>query len=555
MKRPNVRLGLLAFGMILLSACANSAGPTNAAQPVAGGTVTATFKDDFKSLDPAIGYDTDSWSAERAIYNGLLDYKGYTTELVPDIAESMPKVSPDGKVYTFKLKHGVKFTNGREVKAADFKYSWERMLDPKTNGPMTGGPFWGGVHGADDFFNGKTHDLPGLKVIDDYTIEIDLDSPNLAFLNIVAMPFGFVLPKEEVEKAGADFAKHPVGTGAFYVASYTPGQLLTLKKNPNYFGKAAYVNEIDMQIGVSTDAAYLRLQSGQVDFPQPDLTIPSNNYIQLNGDPKWKDRILRQANVDIYYISMNTKMKPFDNVKVRAAFNYVVNKANIVKLLNGRAVINNGLQAPPMPGFVKNYNPLGLDANGQNLAKAKQLLQEAGYDATHPFPPQDLLYPSTTPDNERISSSIQQDFKQIGVTLNPRGVAFATFLDLTGKPNTVPLGWIGWIQDFPDPSDFLDPILTCASANVTANGTNEPFYCNPAVDKLLDQARGNNTTAERLKLYQQAQDIIVAQDFPEVPMYSTVQTAVTSTRVHGYNIHPVWIDDFRTIWVSSPSAT
>jgi ABC-type transport system substrate-binding protein len=556
MKRPIVFLAGLIASSGLLAACAGASTSTSGeGAPSYGGTLVTTFKDDFKSLDPAIGYDSDSWSVVRALFNGLLDYDGFTTKLVPDIAAAMPAISSDGKTYTFKLRHDVKFSNGRGVTADDFKYSWERMLDPKTTGPMTGGSFWGGITGAQDFFNGKATSISGLKVVDPYTFEVDLDASNLAFLNIVAMPFGFVVPKEAVAAANGDFAHHPVGTGAFVLSSYTPGQLLVLKRNTTYFKARPYVDEVDVQIGVTTDVAFLRMQNGQVDLPQPSVSMPSSNYIQLNSDPKWSSRIVRQSSVDVYYIAMNTKMKPFDNVKVRQAFNYVVNKANLVKILNGRAVINDGIQAPPMPGFVQNYNPLGLDNNGQNLAKAKQLLQEAGYDANHPFPAQDFLYPNTIPDSDRESASMQQDFKQVGVTLNLKGLSFATFLDLTGKPNTVALSWIGWIQDFPDPSDFIDPILSCASASVTANGTNSPFYCNPAVDQLADKARGDTNSTERLSLYRQIQDIIVTQDAPEVPLYSDVTTNASSTRTHGYKLHPVWPLVLTSVWLSGPASS
>src|SRR5438309_9079461 len=116
----------------------------------------------------------------------------------------MPKISADGKTYTFKIRSGVKFSNGRTVTADDFKYSWERMLNPNTAGPMTGGSFWGGVHGAQDFFAGTTTSIPGFKVIDPSTLEIDLDSPNQSFLNIIAMPFGFVVAKEAVGTTNPD---------------------------------------------------------------------------------------------------------------------------------------------------------------------------------------------------------------------------------------------------------------------------------------------------------------------------------------------------------------
>ena len=540
---------VLMAGTILLSACGNAA-TTTEGNPVSGGTLTVSFKDDLKTLDPAIGYDTDSWSIERQIYNGLLDYKGFTTQLQPDIAADMPKISTDGKTYTFKIRSGVKFSNGRTVTADDFKYSWERMLDPKTAGPMTGGSFWGGVHGAQDFYNGAATSISGIKVIDPSTLEIDLDTPNQSFLNIIAMPFGFVIPKEAVAAAGSDYAHKPVGTGPFTLDKWTPGQLIVLKKNPSYFGTKPYLDEVDAQIGLTPEVAYLRVQNNQLDIAQPDNTIPSAQYIQLSSNPTWKNRILKNTNVDIYYLAMNVNMKPFDNKLVRQAFNYLVNKANLVKILNGRGVVNNGIQAPPMPGYVPNYNPLGLDANGQSVQKAKDLLKQAGYDASHPFPPQDLVYAKASADWDRWAASIQQDFQQAGVTLNLKGLAFSAFLDITGKPNTTALSLNNWIQDFPDPSDFIDPILTCAAANVTANGGNVAFFCDKDADKIADQARGDTNSAERLKLYQQFQDIVVSKDFPWVPLFSSVETNTSAPRVHGYQIHPVWPFTTTSIWVT-----
>src|ERR1700682_602446 len=545
MKRASTTaMAVLTAGTILLTACGNAA-TTTEGNPVSGGTLTVSFKDDLKTLDPAIGYDTDSWSIERSIYNGLLDYKGFTTQLQPDIAADMPKISADGKTYTFKIRSGVKFSNGRAVTADDFKYSWERMLDP-----MPGGLFWCSVHGTQDFFNGTTTSIPGFKVIDTSTLEIDLDSPNQSFLNIIAMPFGFVIPKEAVAAAGENFAHQPVGTGPFVLSKWTPGQLIVLKKNPNYFGTKPYLDEVDAQIGLTPEVGYLRMQNNQLDIPQPDQTIPSAQYIQLSSNPNWKNRILKTPNVDIYYLAMNVNMRPFDNKLVRQAFNYVVNKANLIKIVNGRAGINNGIQAPPMPGYVQNYNPLGLDGNGQSIQKAKDLLKQAGYDASHPFPAQDLVYQKSSADWDRWEASIQQDFQQVGVTLNLKGLAFNAFLDVTGKPNTVALSVNAWLQDFPDPSDFIDPILTCAAANVTANGGNVAFFCDKDADKLADQARGDTNSTERLKLYQQFQDIIVTKDFPWVPMFSTLETNTSAARVHGYQLHPVWPFVATSIWVT-----
>src|SRR5207245_9547366 len=136
----------------------------------------------------------------------------------------------------------------------------------------------------------------------------------------------------------------------------------------------------------------------------------------------------------------------------------------------------------------------------------------------------------------------------IGVTVNLQGLAFSAFLDVTGKPNTTALSYNGWIQDFPDPSDFIDPILTCSAANVTANGSNVAFYCNKTADALADKARGDTNGTERLNLYKQFQDVVAGQDFPWVPMYSTVEANISSTRVHGYHLPPVWPLIVTSLW-------
>lgn len=534
--------------LLVLSGCGDTT--QSSGQPVSGGTLILTTKDDPKTTDPAIGYDTSSWPIERAVYNGLLNYKGFTTELTPDLAEAMPATTNGGKTYTFKLRKGVKFSNGREVTADDFKYSWERMLNPATEGPMTGGPFWGGISGAHDFFDGKADHISGIKANDRYTLEVDLDAPNQSFLNVVAMPFGFVVPKEVVTAEGADFAHKPVGAGPFVFDRWVPGQLIVLKKNPSYFGKAPYLNEMDFQIGVTDEVGVLRLQNGQADIVDPGISLPSAQYIQLSTNPTFKNRIVRQPGVDIWYLGMNVNMKPFDNKLVRQAFNYVVNKANLVKVLNGRAVINNGIQAPPMPGYVPNYNPLHLDKNGQDLAKARALLSQAGYGAGHPLPAQDLVYHKAYQDSDNLAASIQQDFQQAGITLNLKGLSFPAYLDITGKPNSTPLSFNGWVQDFPDPSDFIDPILSCTAAAVTANGANQAFYCNKEVDALADKARAETSRSDRLKLYQQIEDTIVTNDYPWVPLFSSVNTLISSTRVHGFGIQPVWLFEPSTIWLS-----
>ena len=186
--------------------------PSWAETPKQGGAGVITFSNDLTTLDPQVGYDWQNWSVIKSIFDGLMDYKPGTTELEPDLAESYT-VSDDGKTYTFKLRDGLKFHNGRAVTAADVKYSIERSINPATQSP--GGGYFSAIAGYDDMVGGKATELSGIAVPDDKTVAITLTRPDATFLHLMAINFSYVVPKEEVEKAGADWGKKPVGTGAF----------------------------------------------------------------------------------------------------------------------------------------------------------------------------------------------------------------------------------------------------------------------------------------------------------------------------------------------------
>ncbi|RVP33168.1 ABC transporter substrate-binding protein, partial [Sinorhizobium meliloti] len=183
-----------------------------------GGEMTVTYKDDVSTLDPAIGYDWQNWSMIKSLFDGLMDYVPGTTELRPDLAESY-EISEDGKIFTFKLRKGVKFHNGRELTAQDVKYSIERVVNPATQSPGAG--FFATIKGVEEASAGKGGELSGITVQDPHTIRFELTRPDATFLHVMALNFAHVVPKEEVEKHGADFGKNPVGSGAFKLAEWT----------------------------------------------------------------------------------------------------------------------------------------------------------------------------------------------------------------------------------------------------------------------------------------------------------------------------------------------
>ena len=185
-------------------------GPDAGAEtPKQGGAAVVTFNNDLTTLDPQVGYDWQNWSVIKSIFDGLMDYKPGTTELEPDLAESYT-VSDDGLTYTFKLRDGVKFHNGRPVTSADVKYSLERAVSPATQSP--GGGYFSMIKGYDDLSAGKAKELSGIATPDDRTVVFTLTRPDATFLHLMAINFAYVVPKEEVEKArrrlGQEASRH-----------------------------------------------------------------------------------------------------------------------------------------------------------------------------------------------------------------------------------------------------------------------------------------------------------------------------------------------------------
>ena len=169
--------------------------PAAAQTGAAGGAMTVTYKDDISTFDPAIGYDWQNWSMIKSLFDGLMDYKPGTTELIPDLAESYT-ISEDGLTYTFSLRNGVKFQNGRELTSADIKYSIERSVNPVTQSPGQG--FFWQIEGFDKMVSGDAKELSGITTPDDRTVIFKLSQPDATFLQIVAINFAFAVPREEV---------------------------------------------------------------------------------------------------------------------------------------------------------------------------------------------------------------------------------------------------------------------------------------------------------------------------------------------------------------------
>jgi peptide/nickel transport system substrate-binding protein/oligopeptide transport system substrate-binding protein len=502
-----------------------SALPASAEEAKQGGAMTMTYKDDASTLDPAIGYDWQNWSMIKSLFDGLMDYEPGTTNLKPDLAESFD-ISEDGKIFTFKLRSGVKFHNGREMTAEDVKYSIERATNPKTQGPGAG--FFHSIKGYDAVVGGTAETLEGITVVDPRTIKFELSQPDATFLHVMAINFAHVVPKEEVEKYGADFGKHPVGTGAFKLAEWTLGQRIVFERNPDYWNKGLpHLDKITFEIGQEPIVALLRLQKGEIDVPGDG--IPPAKFQEVMNDPEQKARVVVGGQLHTGYLTMNTQMPPFDNVKVRQAVNMALNKDRIVQLINNRAVPANQPLPPSMPGYDKAFTGYAYD-----VEKAKALLAEAGF--ANGFDTQ--LFAMNTDPNPRIAQAIQQDLAAVGIKASIQALAQANVIEAGGQKDGAPMIWSGgmaWIADFPDPSNFYGPILGCGGA--VAGGWNWAWYCNKELDAKAAEADAMTDPAkmeERNKMWSAIYGKIM-EDAPWAPVFNEQRFTLKSARMGGDN--------------------
>ncbi|MDG1117697.1 MAG: ABC transporter substrate-binding protein [Flavimaricola sp.] len=486
-----------------------------------GGGIVVTYKDDVATLDPAIGYDWQNWSMIKSLFDGLMDYVPGTTELRPGLAESY-EISADGMTFTFHLRAGVKFHNGREMTADDVKYSLDRVTTPATQSPGAG--FFGAIAGYDAMADGSATSLAGVAVIDPATVEIKLSRPDATFLHVMALNFASVVPKEAVEAANGDFGKMPVGTGAFKLSEWTIGQKLVFAKNTDFWRAGLpYLDTVTFEVGQEPIVALLRLQNGEVDVPGDG--IPPAKFQEVMGDPAQAAQVIEGGQLQTGYITLNVTIPPLDNVEVRKAINMAINKDRIVQLINGRAVVANQPLPPSMPGYTIDYK--GYEYNPD---EAKKMLADAGL----PDGFETELYVMNTDPNPRIAQAIQQDLAAIGVKASIQSIAQANVIE-AGGAGTAPMIWSGgmaWIADFPDPSNFFGPILGCSGAE--DGGWNWSKFCDAAIDAEATAADSmiDPAAPERMKMWSDVY-MKVMEQAPWVPVFNEQRYTMKSARMGG----------------------
>ena len=500
---------------------------------------------DPPTMDPHLSGDATSAEYVVEIFSGLMAYD-QKLDLIPDIAASY-EVSADGLVYTFKLKEEAKFQDGKPIRAEDFKWSFERACDPATGSP-TADTYLGDIVGCRDKLRGQADEVEGVQVIDDLTLELTIDEPKGFFLAKMTYPTAYVLDRENVESS-PDWYTQPNGSGPFMIDTFAPDQgAIILAKNENFYrepqpilDRVIYVvgNPINPMSGYEEGLDQLGLPGVTYDAIQvgtanlPRVTDPNNPL---------SDEFQSTNSLSVFYLGFNVDKPPFDDVKVRQAFNLAVNKARMVDVIfQGTTPVANGIVPPNMPGY---QNP-DLSDYEFDPERAYELIAESSYEDVSELPEITLHVSGTGGEVGPVVEAMLQSWEEnLGVEINVEQVTWPEFLaDLNNPDNPYQMYQLGWIADYPDPQNFLEILFHSDSTQ------NHGHYSNPEVDALLDQARGTLDTEERLALYQQAEQMIL-DDAAWIPIYFDVENWLVKPYVQGFKIPPLKIPKFQYVSIA-----
>lgn len=498
------------------------------------GTLRLARLFDPETLDAAKMELAEDFMLQPLLYESLLDLRD-GTNLVPGAACTWSG-SPDKRVYTLRLRPGVRFSNGRLVVASDYVYSLERVLAPATAAALSG--YFQHIRGARDFERGLTNHVAGLSAPSPDTLIIRLDSPDPVFAYLLTICVA--VPAEEIARLGENYSVNPVGTGPYLVGEWKRGVRLLLVRNPYYHGpEPQHLDRVDIMIGGDETTHLMMFERGELDIANITMSgIPVPSFGRLSKDPRWRDLIEQEQLFKTSYISLNTEVPPLDNVLVRRAINYAINRDKWMRVATGYAIHAEGALPRIMPGF--NPSLKGYDFNPQ---KARELLAKSGLK----LPLHTVLWHSLDEGMRFLAQGVQEDLRQVGIEVDLKPVTFAQLSSAMEIRGEVPMGTTGWTVTIPDPVDMLGTQFDGRTLDAPQT-MNLAFYENPRVDQLLDAAAPETNLKRRYALYQQAEQLIV-QDAPWVFLGYGTMYALPQRWLRGPLLDPIWIYRLDRVWI------
>ncbi len=534
---PSALGALLVLGIASLAAtgCSEprgSAPPDRPSSvPVAGGTFRMALEAPH-SLDPSRSDSVYESLPINQLFDGLVDLDA-SLGIRPALAQTWT-LSGDGLTYTFHLRPGVRFHDGRPLTASDVRFTLERLLCPVRGESPLAAPYLMAIEGAGEYVGREREHISGVTVIDPTTVSIRLEHAYPLFLEVLAIDGLNIVPEHVLRSIGnEEFGRHPVGTGPFRLESWTDRRLV-LAANDDYFLGRPHLDRVELQFFDENDADYgaERFFAGQLDVLEP----PTAALDRLSNDDRYELR--RYPELSLSFLGFGTTMAPVDRVEVRQAIAHAIDRERLVRgspLVRREAV---GILPPGMMAYSPDPKALSHDPD-----RARLLLRRAGYDADHPVEPLVVYTTSTSAAARELFDAIESDLAAVAIPLEVRAVDWTELTDRieTGR---APAFLLAWIADMNDPDAFLRGVL-----DIDGSGNSFGFE-DPVAAKMLDDGLRELSPAERTRIYRRVESRILTQA-PLVPLYHTLGVVATRKTVHGFEPGPMGVAnlEFEKVWV------
>ena len=480
------------------------------------------------TLDPALTHGGPS-GALGHIFSGLTAIDT-TLQPQPELAAGW-EVSEDGRIYTFYLRNNAQFHDGKPLTAQDVIYSWERATDPEL-GSDTAQTYLGDIDGVREKLAGEAGTIRGLTTIDDHTLQVTLREPVVYFLQKLAYPVAFIVDQENVKDA--DWERQPNGSGPFKLQIWEDDQLMVLARNDNYYLPPAKVAHLVYDMGPNFGMTLY--EQGEI-----DLVGVGGGTLERIEDPNnpLHDQLETAVSLCTSTIGLNSELAPFDDVRVRQAFNYALDKELLINtFFGGDALQATGSLPPGMPGYTDDPNrgyPFDPD-------RAKALLAEAGYSDISQFPTLTYTTSGYGEVNNYVTAIITMWQENLGVTIQPQTIDPFVYYEEIYDGNVGHIYSNGWCADYPDPQNFLDILYHSESPQ------NVGRYQNETVDQLLASARVERDVTTRMDQYAEIERLIMAEA-PDVFVSHGFTAVLVSPELEGYKLTPFGVRQWHQVGV------
>jgi peptide/nickel transport system substrate-binding protein len=539
------RRPLVFVAVVTLALLAWFAGPATGKQDhglASGNKLRAGIPSTPDHLDPALSYTNEGWEIMEATGNGLLTFKkapgGEGAKIVPDIASAMPAITDHGRTYTFHVRSGVRFSPpvNRAVRPSDFKFTVERLFLVNSGGVS----FYTGIVGANAFAKTKKVGISGIVANDKkMTIAFHLTSPDGTFLDYMAVPFTFVVPKGTPRRDISTLPSWRIATGPYVISKYVPKQEVVITRNPNFHqwtpdSPNGRLDEIDVKVGVTPEQSVNQIANGQLDWYFE--SVPPDRLSQLKA--RYPQQVHLFTRNNITYFSMNERKFPFNRLDVRKAVNYATDRRALVKIYGGQGTVSENILPP---GFGAAYKQHTFYPN--DLGKAKQLIAKAGVKGASV-----TVWGHTTDPTPKAVQYMASVLNSIGLKASVKtldeSVYWDTIATLKGDPQ---IAFNDWNQDFPEGQDFIDVLLS--GEHIFPVGNNNQSNMNvPRYNKMINRARALPLGHARDLAWARLDELISRDNAPWVVFMNRQWPKFVSPRLKGLVFNGTYFELFPSMY-------